>query len=545
MHRPLVGIVLSYLTGIFLGFSLNIPFRYIYPILLLSYLLILFLLRKKAPLVTTSFIYLSLFFLGMGAYSLKANPVYPNHITNFIRGEEVKRVSLEGTIIKDPEVRITARKKEAPGNEERGTAKEKTVLILKAERIKISLHPNPLPPGERRERGSYSKVKAEGKWEKVVGLVQVSVLGKDNAGDYGQRIKITRVSLRKPPLPRNPGEFNYRRYLARKGIYALMNIRRRGQIKVLGRGQVNPFLKMALIVKERMKRVIEDTMEYPQTVLLEGILLGERGGIPPDLKETFTQTGTVHILAISGLHVGLVILIFFVLFRALRIPGKVRAIFTLIVLLAYALVTGGRPPVIRASIIAAAVLVGMIVNRESDLLNSLSLAALVILALNPLELFDSGFQLSFAAVLAIITLAPRLNALFLKDPSVSTLKRYLLQSFSVILAAQIGIIPLVAYYYGLFTPIALVANFLIIPLLGIVVALGFSTYLSGVIFLPLAELFGAANGMVLTLVVRSADFLSQLPFSFIYVGRPRIAVVAGYYLITGAIFYVKRPSAKK
>ncbi len=286
-------------------------------------------------------------------------------------------------------------------------------------------------------------------------------------------------------------------------------------------------------------------MEYPQTVLLEGILLGERGGIPPDLKEPFTQTGTVHILAISGLHVGLVIMIFFVLFRAMRIPRKLRVIFTLIVLIAYALVTGGRPPVIRASVIAAAVLIGMIVNRESDLLNSLSLAALVILALNPLELFDSGFQLSFAAVLAIIALAPRLNALFLKDPSVSTRKRYLVQSFSVILAAQVGIIPLVAYYYGLFTPIALVANFLIIPLLGIVVALGFSACLSGLIFLPLAELFGAANGMVLTVVVRSTDFLSHLPFSFIYVGRPRIAAVVGYYLITGAIFYANRPSIKK
>ena len=92
---------------------------------------------------------------------------------------------------------------------------------------------------------------------------------------------------------------------------------------------------------------------------------------------------------------------------------------------------------------------------------------------------------------------------------------------------------------------ALPIYFLIIPLLGIVVALGFSTCLSGLVFLPLAGLFGAANGMVLTVVLRSVNFLSHLPFSFIYVGRPPIAALWGYYLITGAIFYAQGLSIKK
>ena len=148
MHRPLVGIALSYLTGIFLGFSLNISFRYIYPILFLFYLLILFFRGKKAPPVTTSLIYLSLFFLGMGAYSLKANPVYPNHIANFLRGEAARQVSLEGTIIKDPEVRANVALTGANvAIGEKQKLEERTILTLRAERVK-----------EKKE------------WEKVVGL---------------------------------------------------------------------------------------------------------------------------------------------------------------------------------------------------------------------------------------------------------------------------------------------------------------------------------------------------------------------------------------
>ncbi|MCD5401502.1 ComEC family competence protein [candidate division NPL-UPA2 bacterium] len=475
-----------------------------------------FFFQRKALTATTSLIYFFLLLLGMVAYSLKANPAHPHHIANFLPGEEEKKVILEGTIIKDPKVRggvAPAAEGAETGNEQK--LEERTILILRAERIK-----------------------GEEEWEKVVGLVRVSVQGKEAPGDYGERIKIVGASLKKPPLPENPREFDFRRFLARKGIYALMYVRHQGQVEILGRGQVNPFAKLALSIKDRMKEVIEDTLEYPQTVLLKGILLGERGGIPEDLKEVFTQTGTVHILAISGLHVGLVVVIFFVLFRAIRIPRKMRAIFTIAVLIAYALITGGRPPVIRASIMAAAVLSGMIVNRESDLLNSLSLAALVILALNPLELFDSRFQLSFAAVLAIISLAPWLNTFFLKDSSSgSTSKNYLIKSFSVILAAQVGVIPLVAYYFSLFTPVALVANFLIVPLLGVVVALGFSTCLAGLISLPLAELLGAANGVVLMVMTGLANFFSRLPLAFTYVGRPRVAAVVGYYLIMGAILY--------
>ena len=523
----MVGICLFYVGGIFLGWSLGVTsfhLYYLYFPLVFLFLTAVFSFLKRKLRFSNILIYICILFLGTVAYSLKTNAINPRHISNFIQGEEEKKkVILEGTVIKDPEVRAEV----VLAGEDAGADKEqkmerRTILILRAERMK-----------------------REKKWGKVVGLMQISIRGKDAVGDYGQKIRIVGMLLRKPPLPNNPGEFDYRRYLARKGIYAAANVYP-GQVKVLGTGRINPFVKAALSIKDRMKTIIEGTMKYPGTVLLKGILLGERGDVPEDIKEVFTRTGTVHILAISGLHVGLVIFIFLMLFRSVRIPRKIRAMLTIAVIIAYALLTGGRPPVIRASIIAIAVLSGMVINRESDLLNSLSLAALIILAFNPLELFDSGFQLSFAAVLAIIFLAPRLNNLFLKNSSAdSTLKSYLLKSLSVILAAQIGIIPLLAYYYSLFTPIAMVANFLIVPLLGIVVALGFSACLSGLISLPLAKLFGAANEVVLTVVVKSVDLLSHLPFAFIYVGRPRAAMVVGYYLMIGAVFYAKVPLIKK
>ncbi len=443
----------------------------------------------------------------------------------------MKRVELEGTIIKDPEVRSIGRGEKESRNDDERTSEKRTILTVKAERIKIPLSapPSPLPS----PRGEGKK----GKWEKVAGLVQISVYREDAAFDYGKRIRVSGC-LRQPPLPENPGQFDYRSYLVRKGVYALMTVHHKGQIESLGIGKVNPFAKLAFLIKDKMKKVLKETLRYPQDVLLAGILLGERWGVPQELKEVFTQTGTVHILAISGLHVGLVVVIFMVLLRTIRIPRKIRAMLTIALVILYALVTGGRPSVIRASIMAISILSAAAIGRDSDLLNSLSLAALLILAVNPLELFDSGFQLSFAAVLSIIYLTPKINSLFPKGyPPATVLKGYFLRSLSVILAAQLGILPLIAYYYSLFSPVALAANFIVVPLLGVVVALGFSTCLSGLLFLPLAQVFGAANGIVLSGVVGSVKFLASLPLAFIYLGSPRIEFIVIYYLALGAIFY--------
>ncbi len=546
MHKPLVGIALFYIAGIFVGYCLGITFlhlHYLYFPLMLLFLTAAFSFIKGKFSLSNTLIHICLLLLGTIAYLMKANPPAPNHISNLFQdpleinfltgqGEEVERIKLEGTIVKSPEVRGTPREKEKSGNEDERASKERTVLTLKAERVKMP--PLTLPsPQPSPARGEGPK----GEWQRAVGLVQVSVYGESDGYEYGDRVRV-KGTLRKPPSPQNPGQFDYSSYLARKGIYGLMTIYNKGQIERLGTGKVNPFVRLALGIKHRMRGIIAETLEYPQDVLLAGILIGERQQVPEELKEVFIHSGTVHILAISGLHVGLVVVIFMVLLRTVRIPRKIRAILTIALVILYALITGARPSVIRASIMATCILSAAAIGRDSDLLNSLSLAALLILAVNPLELFDSGFQLSFAAVLSIIYLTPKINSLFPKGyPPVSALKGYLLSSTSVILAAQLGILPLIAYYYSLLSPVALVANFIVVPLLGVVVALGFTSCLSGLLFLPLAQVFGAANSVVLKVVVISVKLLSSLPLAFIYPGSPRIGLIVIYYLALGAIFY--------
>ena len=560
MHKPLVGITLFYIAGIFVGYCLGVTFSHLYHLcfpLILLFLTAAFSFIKGKLSLSNTMIYICLLLLGTIAYLMKADPPHPNHISNLLpprpalsptggglRGGVKKgnsyTIEIEGTIVKSPEVRGATRGKEKSGNDDERASKQRTILTVKAERVKVPpLTPSSPPPPPTRGEGE------KGKWERAVGLVQVSVYGKntmhdygrDTILDYGKRIRV-RGTLRKPPPPQNPGQFDYSSYLARKGIYGLMAIYNKGQIEQLGTGKVNPFVRLALSIKDRMRGIIKETLQYPQDVLLSGILLGERQQVPEELKEVFIHSGTIHILAISGLHVGLVVVIFMVLLRTIRIPRKIRAILTIALVILYALITGGRPSVIRASIMAISILSAVAVGRDSDLLNSLSLAALLILAFNPLGLFDSGFHLSFAAVLSIIYLAPKIDSLFPKGyPPGSTLKGYFLKSLSVILAAQLGILPLIAYYYSLFSPVALVANFMVVPLLGVVVALGFSTCLSGLLFLPLAQVFGAANGAVLRGMVSSVKLFSSLPLAFIYLGSPRIGFIVIYYLALGAIFY--------
>ena len=135
---------------------------------------------------------------------------------------------------------------------------------------------------------------------------------------------------------------------------------------------------------------------------MEGFLLGDRYNIPRHINELFQMAGVVHILAISGFNVGIVAYATFLFLKMFPLGRRWHYILTILLLIAYAVLTGGQPPVVRATIMAAVFLAGFILEREPESINTLACAALLILFVNPVNLFDVGFQLSFVSVLAII-----------------------------------------------------------------------------------------------------------------------------------------------
>ncbi len=242
---------------------------------------------------------------------------------------------------------------------------------------------------------------------------------------------------------------------------------------------------------------------------MSAIVLGDRGHIPKEINMVFRHTGTGHILVIAGLHMAMMTgMVIFVL-KLIRIPRPWQVVLSIFLLFTYALLTGGSVPVMRAALMASVLLASFSVELESDALNSLSFAALILLLMDAGNLFDTSFQLSFAAVAAIVILYAPL------EKRLSFCPKWLSAALSVSTAAWIGITPLQIWHFGTIAPVALIANLFIVPLLDLTVALGLVLALAGLGATPMAWGVAGCLKVVFNLMVILAFWFSNIPFGYI------------------------------
>jgi len=279
---------------------------------------------------------------------------------------------------------------------------------------------------------------------------------------------------------------------------------------------------------------------------LAALLAGDRMMLPRHVTALFTDTGTVHLLSVSGWHVTLIGGLLWVISRCLRLPRRAAAVATMLGLLGYCVLTGAQPPIVRATIAGWAVLMGLCVRRPADPLNSAGLAAVLILVTSPRALGDVGFQLSFASVIALLTLAPPGIAagrrLLAHAPSWNRpLASWLLQAFVVSTAAWLGVWPLVAYHMHRVTPVTWLANLVAVPLAtlvmvtGLVVVLG--AWLHPWLILPWVGAAQVATHGLAWALTRCAG----LPGATLTCAAPPWWGVLGWYLgLAGAVWGVRR-----
>ncbi|MDZ4184279.1 MAG: ComEC/Rec2 family competence protein [Desulfuromonadales bacterium] len=263
--------------------------------------------------------------------------------------------------------------------------------------------------------------------------------------------------------------------------------------------------------------------------------VGEKKGIPQNIRDIFNATGTSHILAISGLHVGIIafLSIFFmmtalrhwqwiVLRFNIRIISHVAAIFPVVF---YALIAGGGISVIRATIMILTFMLALLLGRGRDLFNTLAMAGFMILIITPYSFFDVSFQLSFSAVAAILLISPVLMPKQLPEvPSLRTkIYRSLMGMGAVSFSAILGTWPLVSYYFNIFSPVALLANLLAVPIFGFI-ALPLSLAGTIAIFLypPLAIILFSWASQAVAAALSVVDFLAALPYASLVVVPPAI-----------------------
>jgi len=495
--RPLTIILALYIIGIIYGRFISVNLIFLFSIVI-SLMLISIISFVKQWNITTALLFLIIFLIGILNYNLNSNPIGANHIANFI---EDKKLTIICTVLD----------KEYYPNQDKISFKVKVSQI---------------------ERKDYSI--------KTQGLILVNTYLGDCPYEYGDVLKI-KGKLEKPIRQKNFGEFDYELYLAREKIFTYLNIWQEKDIRKIGEDDSNFLVSFSLSARDKIKEITRQILPSPYNYLLIGMLLGEKGFIPPNLKEVFAEAGIMHILAVSGLHVGIIAMALIAFLSILRLPQKLKLPLLILILIMYASITGFRPSVLRATIMFILLIGGKLINRNRNLNISLFFAAFLILLSNPLILYDAGFLLSFIVTFFIINLTPILQGLL------SKIVIWIRSPLAVSTAAWIGIFPLSAYFFSKISIISIVSNIFIIPLTGIAVILGFITFFIGLTGISLAGIVANINYLVLNLITLIAKSFSSLPFAFIYVAQPSIMVIILYYLMVFfiiEIFYKKTLSPK-
>ena len=342
----------------------------------------------------------------------------------------------------------------------------------------------------------------------------------------GNKIYLT-GSYQKGRERRNPGEFNYDKYLKSNGITGLFIAYQTDSINILS-NQNNIFKTLLHSVRKEIDKTIHD-LHTPQTAgLLRGLILADRSEIDYETKNEFINSGVVHILAVSGLHVGYVLIIFIFIFG--RFGIYLRSILTILGLLAFMFLTGVPPSVFRATLMAVVIIKSFLSNRSTNIINSISIAAFVILIINPNEIYNPGFQLSFSAVLAIGVLYPHFQKMIFKLHLKHKWLEYILLFFGVSLSAQIGTLPFTLAYFSKLSVVALFANLLVIPAVGVIIGIAFITIFVGSFSYGLAIYFAAANDLFSGWMIAFIKYTGSLDYSFLW--------IRNYSLYDAIIFYV-------
>ena len=282
--------------------------------------------------------------------------------------------------------------------------------------------------------------------------------------------------------------------------------------------------------RENAAKRLETGMEWRpvQTAILKALVLGYRKEIPSDTMDVFRRTGSLHIFAISGLHVGIVGLLLIIVLKSVGIPRDWFGVCLLPLLFMYVAATGMKASALRAMVMAGVFLLAPLFRRKPDIPNSIAFAAILLLMLNPAELQSAGFVFSFGVVIFIVMIFTAVPAHWLQG---GWFRSYGVSLVITSVAASLASLPMTAFYFGRFSPIALLGNLAVVPLTFCIVLAGWLSVL-----IPAASsVFNHAALVFIDLMLHSVRWLDRLPGSSFAVDRPPFPAVALWY---GSLIYL-------
>ncbi|MEW6141557.1 MAG: DNA internalization-related competence protein ComEC/Rec2 [Chloroflexota bacterium] len=487
----LIYLSLAFLAGIFLGSLFNLPALYL-AIGVIPLIPIVFFRHRWKQLLSVS---LCLFALlgGMVRYPASLPTINENHLAYY---NDRGTVTVTGMVISDPE----------QGN--------------RATTIRISAQ----------------SVRAEGVQHDISGEALVRVPPTSDYR-YGDILGLTGML----ESPKAFEDFDYPAYLARQGIYSVISFPR---AQVLARGQGWPPLQWLHTARYALAQSLSRVLPEPQSAIAVGILLGMRSGIPADFNKALSETGTTHILAISGLNLTIVLGI--MLGAMVWLIGRRHYIYvwlTMAGMWLYVLLTGMQPPVVRAAVMGSMFLLAEFFGRQKSAINALIFTGAVMAGFQPQVLWQAGFQMSFLAMAGLVLLSPHWQAwgreqvshAFGEDTLRARGFAFLTDSLAVTAAATVAVYPVIAYYFDIVSLVGLPATvFGALALPGIIVSSAITAVL-GLIAWPLGWVAGWIAWLFISYLVLVVQSFHALPLASLPIAFGGWYVLA-YYLALAAVF---------
>ena len=416
-----------------------------------------------------------------------------NAVQNFTGPE---RVILRGVVDSLPEMKTRGKKKTVS-------------LVLAARSI-------------TREEGGRRK------FHKVSGQVQVFLLQAPSLPQVGDELRLF-GELSAPKQVLNPGEFDYGSFLAQKNIAALFQTIGPKSVRVTREG--SRFLPARILaeIRRSLAALIDKLYVASEAAILKALVLGMRSDVAPEVRDQFMKTGTIHLLAISGLNITMIAGTFYLMFLFSGLEYRKTSFLTILIVTLYVGLAGAGIPVQRAGYGSVLVLAGVLIGRPANLLNALCFAFFAILLWNPKSLWNIGFQFSFLSVFSLMLVLPLLSRF-----SARTL------SLGSSLAVLFGTFPVVLYHFNIFSPVSILANLAAIPIFDAALfSTLFALILSGVPFVNI--LLIKVSSWILAIGLVWVKYLSTWRWGYWFLERPSLGRLTAYYISAAMIliFYKK------
>lgn len=393
-----------------------------------------------------------------------------------------------------------------------------------------------LDPRPGRQRYIVRTLSVNG--QKTGGYVLLTSFDPENRPETGAIVGF-RARLSAPIRPKNPGEFDYTSYLSRKGVYTTAYT---SSLTITGHKTQAFYKTIASAIRADMISAMHRYLPQKKASVLIPMIIGEKSELSEQNKQAFMDSGLMHILVVSGLNVGYVTIIFLGFFRLAGLKRRLAALCCIPFIVMFMLIVGDNPPVVRATVMALFIILSMSLSRDPLVYQSLALAAAAILIVDPQALFSASFQLSFAATIGIVYLYPFFMKPLQNLPRI--VKNSIGTTIAVSLAAQLAVLPLLAYYFNRVSLIGLVSNIVVVPLAGIITALGILLYLLHFISYYAAAPVAYLTSVFLQAMLYFVNLFSTFPNASIPVKSPSFAIILCYYTLLAGIFHARKVPGK-